>query len=784
MAAILGQTGWAAWRRHVGAPGPEFHDRWFESARFVDRQGVLLRETPSELGQRGRPASLEDIGERILLASIVAEDHAFFAHDGIDRRALLRAIAQNVGHGRTVSGASTITQQLVKLLESRGQEHPRTLATKLWETARAQNLETRRSKAEILEAYMQRLPYGHGWVGPEAAAQGYFGRSSHQLSWAQASFLAVLPRAPSYLDPYRHRDRVDRRARALLDQLHIRGLLTDAEHERAANEPVQLRAIEHPFEAPAFVERLRSRDPNVHGPVGTTLDLALQRDVQGLVGTHRAAFARQLAHNAAVLVLDNATGDVLAYVASADFNDATIAGQVDMIAARRQPGSTIKPFVYALAFEQGHSPLTMLADVPTSFQEGPGQAYTPQNFHRGFVGPIPARDALAASLNIPPIRLAAEFEPGALLERLHRLGFASLDRDASHYGVALALGSGEVTLEELAAAYMALARDGLAIDPRKHVDDPPPRPRSVFAPSIAAAITDALADPLARLRLLGDQTSPFDIGFPVALKTGTSSGFRDAWTVGYTRERTVAVWMGNTSGAAMLEVTGSGGAGPLFADVMRRAMRDVHPAPLVASAHLRVVEVCPHSGHLPGPDCPAAVERRIPVDHELASTCPIHRRADPPRSPTDPWTCREGGRERIAVLPPEYDAWLRTLPPGARGRAPDDIPWIAAEHTEHCLEAPLPHPTLVVDEPQAGGVYWVRNPASDRVPVRAHYEGPLAARPSLVDWVVDGERQARVGPPYAATLELGPGDHRIYARPVDPRAAVRVPAVHFAVRAE
>lgn len=772
---VLSVAGWHHWRRHVGSPEAALQERWFEGRQIRDRHGVLLREQPSALGQRGRPIALSAMGPRLLLATLAAEDERFFAHDGVDRLALLRAIGQNLRHGRTVSGASTVTQQLVKLLETRGEASPRTVATKLWEWARAQNLEETLDKAEILEAYMNRLPYGRGWVGPEAAARAYFGVSSDRLSWAQATFLAVLPRAPSYLDPYRHPDRVRSRQHVLLAQLETLGVIDAHERALAEAEPIVLRPFASPFLAPHFVSGLAGADPAI---VATTLDAALQYDVEGLVRTHLTTFAAQLARNAAVIVVDNATGDVLAHVGSAAFDDEAIAGQVDMVTARRQPGSTLKPFVYALAFERGVSPHAALADVPTAFREGPGQAYTPQNYHRGFVGPIPAREALAASLNVPPIRLAAELPPGALLERLRALGFASLDRDAEHYGLALALGSGEVQLQELAAAYVALARDGQAIALRRTASAPPALPRPVLSPTAAAAVTDALADPLARVRLLGEGRSPFQLGFDVALKTGTSSGHRDAWTIGYTRERTVAVWVGNADGRSMLEVTGSSGAGPLFADVMRRAMRDLQPAPLVDAALLRTVHVCPLSGAAPGPACPHAVARRVPADAHDPGTCPLHQFATPPAAASDRWRCAAGHGERIVVLPPAFDGWMEELPPGAPGRDADGLPWIAAGATDHCVAVEADAPTLVVETPAAGAVYR----RDGRVPVQARYLGPPALRPGEVAILVDGEVVAEVASPYRTEITLPPGDHRIYVRPSDAGAAMQMPSSTFAVR--
>ncbi|HFE44310.1 MAG TPA: penicillin-binding protein 1C, partial [Nannocystis exedens] len=446
---LVALGGWQLLRDDVGAPSQEaLQDAWHRGHRIVDREGRILRERPSEAGLRGRECNLETIGPRLIQATLTSEDREFFKHDGVDRLAIARAALQSLRHGRMVSGASTITQQLVKLVDNRGGFAKRTMGVKLREVARAQNLEETLAKPEILEAYINRLPYGHGLVGPEAAAQGYFGVHSRDLSWAQVAFLAVLPRAPSYLDPYRHQDRVLLRQQALLDALHSQGHLSDEEHRAASREPIVLEELSHPFLAPHLVDALiaegalgQESEKNERSETRTTLNLDLQRDIEGLVRTRMAVLADKGATDAAVLVVDNSNGEVLAYLGSADFHDPEISGQVDMIRARRQPGSTLKPFVYALALSHGHRASEAIADVATRFEESSG-TYRPVNFGRSYDGPISLREALAGSLNVPAIRLAAELNHGELLDFLRLLGLKSLDQDASHYGLALALGSG------------------------------------------------------------------------------------------------------------------------------------------------------------------------------------------------------------------------------------------------------------------------------------------------------------------------------------------------------
>lgn len=782
---LVAWLGWHAYRDQAGDPAPLLDDDWYSGHRIEDRAGELLRELPTEDGRRGRPIPLADVGERLVLATLAAEDARFIDHDGVDRLAILRAVEQNLRHGEVISGASTVTQQLVKLLDTRGASADRTLAVKLREAARAQNLEDAATKEAILEAYFHRLPYGHGWVGPEAAARGYFGVRARDLSWAQASFLAVLPRSPSYLDPYQHPERVELRQHALLAQLEESGLCSSADRRRAEVEPIELRPLSHAFEAPHFVQMLQSEQRLSEGAhTQTTLDAALQRDVQGLLETHMVKMRERAVDNAAAVVVDNATGDVLAYVGSADFFDPEIAGQVDMLRARRQPGSSLKPFIYGLAFEHGHHGSQMLADVPTEFVEGGGSVYAPRNFSGDYLGPISAREALAASLNVPVIRLASDLVANQgediLLSRLLDLGFDSLDRTAQHYGLSVALGSGEVTPLEIARAYVTLARTGEAIELRVRLDDPEPFPRRVLPRATTAAVVEALSDRGARLRLLHGR-SPFDIGYPLALKTGTSSGYRDAWTAGFTHERTIVVWLGNADGSPMRDVTGGAGAGPLFADLMRRAMQDVTTrGPLWPDDALQVAHVCPLSGSVATEACPDAVARRFPVDAAPMEPCAVHRAI---HETEQGMQCAPDGDTVVAVLPPAFDGWLESQPPGAPGLDPFGTPWVREHDVLDCAEV-TSRPTLRLTSPQSGSVVLLSHDGrdDDRVELTAAWRGPVQQQPEQVEFVVDGEAVGSSPAPFRVLVSIGPGDHDVYARPVDPDRAAAFDSVSFSVR--
>lgn len=746
-----------AWRSVRSLAGvPVIAARHEDSRRVLDRNGELLRHLPSDEWTRGRPVPVDELGERIVQATIVAEDQRFYEHQGVDVLALLRASSQALKHGKTISGASTITQQLVKLGRGEHGLRGRSIGDKLFEMAQAANLEEELSKDAILAAYFDRLSYGHGVVGPEQAALFYFGVRARDLSWAQAALLAVLPRAPTYLDPLRHPERARVRQRVLLEALHARDDMTAQELRYALAEEVKPRAHQLPFDAPHFVDMLaREGRLRESGPTKTTIDLALQRDLQVSARHHIAKLAERGARHAALIVVDNVSGDVLAYVGNADIDEPT-AGHVDTASARRQPGSALKPFVYALAAESHELPAGPLADVPLAYVSA-HETYVPSNFDGGFSGPVAARDALATSLNIPVLRLAASLGEPRIVAGLQRFGLSSVASSGTEHGATIALGSAEVTLRELATAYSTLARGGSRPTLRYTSDDAASEPVAVLSNETAATITDALSDPLARL---GGPAVPrgYGLAFPVAVKTGTSSGYRDAWTAGYTRERTVVVWIGDATGAPMRELTGAAAAGPLFMEAIERAMRDVDsPVSLAADDALEEREVCPLSGMSPGPDCPHAARRRVPRG-EPKGTCALHRRARPTRAG---WTCDPHG-ELIAMMPPAFDAWIER-----QGTARDahGTRLVSASRVTGCADGSKPAASVSLVEPRDATTFLLDTRGETRT-ARVRASARVAAAPTSaeVEILVDGRVAARLGAPFETWLDLPRGHHDVSAR--------------------
>lgn len=550
------------------------------SLTLEDRNGLVLRSTRAGDGSLQRWLSLAEIDPDLLEAFVAGEDHRFYDHHGVDVRAVGRAIRDNLRARRVRSGASTITMQLARLLSPGGS---RTWHGKVIQAFWALRLEAHLSKQQILEQYLNRVPLGQGTVGVDAAAALYLNASAARLSLGQAALLAGLASAPSTDNPFVAPDRTRSRRALVLGRIGRYGYATADQLDRAGREPLVVPRSTLPFLAPHFTSRvLQWLDTAASrgGTWRTSLDLPLQTALEAEVRHTVNTLADRGVREAALVVIDNATGELLAWVGSPDFW-ADSAGQVDMVVSPRQPGSALKPFLYGLAFDRGYTPASVLPDVPRAYATSTGP-YQPRNYDRRFHGPVRAREALASSYNVPAVELADQVGGASLLRVLHGAGFGSLTRSAQYYGLGLALGNGDVTLLELANGYRGLATGGVwhaaewrGVGPgQRSAEDH----RFVSAGS-AALVLDILADPTARIPGFGVET-PFDFPFPTAVKTGTSHHFTDNWAVGVTGGFTVAVWVGNFDGQPMRGVSGVTGAGPLLHRAMLMTARRYAPGDL------------------------------------------------------------------------------------------------------------------------------------------------------------------------------------------------------------
>ncbi len=629
----------------------------FETTRILDRNGNLLYEILDPTAGRRTYVPLEEISPYLVAATLATEDKDFYSHPGFDPMAIVRAFWQNLTSRETISGASTITQQLTRTMflspEERAQ---RSYLRKLREAILAAEITRRYTKDEILEIYLNENYYGNLAYGVEAAAQTYFGVSARNLNLAQAAFLAGLPQLPSVYDVYTNREVTLERQQTVLLLMYQTSLEQGC--IRVSNNPQPLcieageaaaaaRELEnYEFKPPAvqmryphWVNYVRSLleaqfDPQTIYRSGftvyTTLDPGLQDIAQQVVREQVAALADKHVTNGALVAIRPSTGEILAMVGSADFDNADIDGQVNMAVAPRQPGSSIKPLTYVAAFEKGWTPATLIWDVRSEFPPSgdpndPRPPYVPVNYDGRYHGPVTARTALASSYNIPAVK-TLQFvgvyddpntpEADGLVSMAQRLGITTLTRP--DYGLSLTLGGGDVTLLELSGAYAVFANGGRRIplvaitrieDYRGNVvfRYEQPQGEQVLRPEHAFLISSILSDNQARTPAFG-ANSLLNLPFQVAVKTGTTNDFRDNWTIGYTPDVVVGVWVGNADYTPMEGTSGLTGAAPIWNSFMQTAVQAItggNPTPFIPPAGIVEKVICAVSGTEPSQWCPS-----------------------------------------------------------------------------------------------------------------------------------------------------------------------------------
>jgi len=744
----------------------DLHDA--ESTVIVDRHGEVLYESRSADGTRTSWMTADQLPAALVDATLAAEDRRFFRHPGIDPIAVVRAAARNVRRGRWVEGGSTITQQVAKLLVARdGARAERGLGAKLREAVLALRLEHRLSKREILALYLNLAPYGNQLTGADRASRAYFGHAASLVTPAQAAFLASLPQRPSSFNPYRDPRRARARQQRVIAQMGASGTL-DAGGARAAMEETLTLAPEAAtFLAPHFVARVLERTGATRPRrISTTLDASLQREVSGIIRAARPSLQRHGAHNVAAVVLDNATGEWLAWEGSGDYDDLDHGGRIDGVVTPRQPGSALKPFTYALAFEEGESPATVLPDVPSYFSTGQdGVVYSPRNYDNRFHGPLLARQALAGSQNVPAVALASRVGVPDLLRLLRSAGFSTFDRTGAFYGLGVTLGDAEVRLDELVAAYAAFARGGSLVTPTLVPRSTVPESRVLVSPRTAFWITDVLSDGDARAYAFGRGGS-LEFPFAVAAKTGTSQAYHDNWAVGYTRDVTVGVWVGNFDRRPLVGSSGVTGAGPIFHAIMlaaasRAAGTLPDPrAPATAATPERTTRrvVCALSGRIATPACPRQVEEWI-ADDRTASFCDWHRataRGVVVQWPAayQEWAAREHLLNVTVAAPPLVSGSRRSSSRAGDGPA----------RRSSASEA-----GLRVLSPPDGAVYLIDptlRPEFQTIGLRGAGDGD-----ARLEWRVDDTLVGTASPDASLDWPLAPGRHVISARDSQGRSA-------------
>ncbi|MFZ1756678.1 MAG: PBP1A family penicillin-binding protein [Caldilineaceae bacterium] len=616
----------------------------FQSTRIYDRNGELLNETFDPNEGRRVAVSLDRISPWLQKATIATEDANFYRHPGIDPVALTRAVYYAVREREFVSGASTIPQQLVKLVFLTSE---RSATRKIKEAILAAEVSRRYSKEQILEIYLNEVYYGNLAYGADAAAETYFDKDVSELTLGEAAMLAGLPQAPAYYDPYTQPERVKERQAVVLRLMVETEAITPAEADAAWLEPLAYVPVRYDFLAPHFTLYVRQQLETLLGPealyrvglnVTTSLDLELQNTAQAIVAEQVQSLAARNVSNGALVAMDPRSGEILALVGSADFDNVEIDGQVNMALAPRQPGSSIKPLVYLAAFENPNRPQnerwtlgTLVADIEQDFPDGANPPYHPKNYDEREHGILTVAASLANSYNIPAVRALEFVGVQNFLPLAQRLGITTLTRP--DYGLSLSLGGGEIPLLEMTGAFAVLANGGLRRAPQAiikiedgegnvvcAIDTPVPcrldglaQGQQVISPVDTFLISQMLSDNVARTPTFGPN-SVLNLGRAAAVKTGTTNDYRDALTIGYTPELVTGVWVGNASNAEMQNISGVGGAGPIWNRFMQTALANTPPSTFSVPEGVQQVEVCADTGTLPSPACPERAVRWFAAD--------------------------------------------------------------------------------------------------------------------------------------------------------------------------
>jgi len=657
----------------------------FKSTKFFDRNGQLLYEMIDPQGGRRTIVKLDQISPYVRQATVATEDKNFYRHAGIDPAGILRAIWQNASEGEIVSGASTIPQQLVRMvLLSPAERSQRTPRRKVKEAILATEITRRYTKDAILQIYLNEIYYGNVAYGIEAAAETYFGKPAASLTLAESALLAGLPQAPSIYDPFVDPQAAKRRQSDVLNRMVEEGYITGEQAKAAWAAPLQYAPPQKGITAPHFVNYVRQQLEAKYGPdvlyrsgfqVYTTLDPKLQAIAERVARQRVKDLALRRVSNGALVAIRPNTGEILAMVGSIDFFDRTIDGQVNVTVRLRQPGSAIKPVTYAAAFERGWTPATMIMDVESSFPDGVNPAYRPVNYDNQFHGPVLVRTALANSYNVPAVKTLQFVGLPGMLDMAHRLGIKSLNRP--DYGLSLTLGGGDVTLLEMAGAYAVFANQGWRVPPlavlklvdgQGHVIEDAQRQnqgqaigQQVMSAQHAYLITDILSDREARVPAFGPR-NVLNLDRPAAVKTGTTNDWRDNWTIGYTPDLVAGVWVGNNDNTPMQGVSGVTGAAPIWHDFMQEALQGTPGKSFPRPNALVTLEICANSGSLPGPACPQRrrevfVQTQLPPgpDQDLNQYIKIDRSTGQLATEFCPADLVE--ERNFFVLPAEYRDW-------------------------------------------------------------------------------------------------------------------------------
>jgi penicillin-binding protein 1C len=731
-----------------------------------DRHGAFMAELAWEPEQELGYWAVEEIPWRVAAATVAIEDHRFWDHPGVDPVSVARAVAQNLHSGEVVSGASTLTMQVARMQDP----GPRSYRKKLEEALTALAITARYDRKEILAHYLRLVPYGNRIHGIGYAARRYLDKPVVDLSWAEVAFLAALPQAPSRTNPFHHtgRDRAAQRAARIIEALREGGVISEADHAQALHDLALLRVPDKGARPPQAMHAILQLESELRGdperwarlasdPVlRCSLDLELQAEVERQLQSHLGQLEERGAGNGAVMVLDAHSREVLASVGSTSWFDPRFAGSIDYTRVPRYPGSTLKPFLYALALDRGViTPATLLDDL----QRGPDGI---GNADASFLGPLLPRRALANSRNVPAVRLMERIGMDEGYAFLGAMGLHDGALPAQHYGLGLAIGGAPTTLQRLVRAYAALAGHGRMGELVWFPDEPSTSER-ILSPSSAQLVARWLSDPQARLPSfprMGFSEYPF----PVAVKTGTSEDWRDAWAVAWSSDYVVGAWVGHPDWRPMQGVSGYRGG----AAMVQRIMEHLHAEDMDGLADLAfpppegsvAVRVCPLSGQIAGPACEHAVTEHFRPGLEPTEPCGVHlqltvdRRSGAIASATTP--AQHRSTRSYVRLPPRYTAW-------AASQGLEAAPGLIGPDPSPAMLEPRALPRIAITSPRDGS-RLLRDPETPQGLASIELSVELDRDVEQVLWTVDGQPYALVQAPYSTRWSLDPGEHTFEAR--------------------
>jgi penicillin-binding protein 1C len=719
------------------------------STVYLDQNGDILRVFLNSGEQWCFPAT-RNFSEKLKSSVIEYEDRKFYLHPGINPVAIFRAISQNILHGEVVSGASTITMQVARLIRPK----KRTYLNKIFEILQAVKIELRYSKDEILGFYLNHAPYGGNIVGIQAAALRYFGKSVEQLTWTEAATLAVLPNAPGLISPTANPNLLKQKRDRLLGKLLQRGVIDSETYRHSLLEPLPAREILFPFHAPHLTRSLRNNYQKMKPVVQTTINKGLQIKVEELLREQVRYLSRYGIRNGAAIVVETKSGKVRVYVGSQNFFDAANQGQVDGVLALRSSGSLLKPFLYSLCMDEGILlPETQIKDIPSFYG-----TFSPSNANMSYHGMVTAKDALVNSLNVPAVRLLFTHGQPQFYEFLKAAGIKSLFRSTEDYGLPLILGGAEVSLWDMAMMYRGLANTG-HFDPLliTATDE------QIFSENSSSSLISLGACNLT-LNMLRELKRPgseyyweqYLNQWPIAWKTGTSYGFRDAWAAGVSPQWTIAVWIGNFNGEGNPALSGASCAGPLLFDIFNSLPKNPDEDWFrELDADMHTVRICAATGFLAGPHCDETKETKSPVYAKTLQICPYHKGIFVDQNATHQvcslcWEPQDYKQLNVIVYPAEVVHYLRE-----HGHPQSSLPL----HRNEC-PAQIDFQPLKIIYPQQNAHLWIPREV-DGTHQRVTARAALRSENRKLFWYLDNRFEGITSDIHTKAIQLSSGWHNL-----------------------